>query len=732
MTHVTDVGRGREGGERAPASCLDARKHDPPTRPLRAHLNNPLSPNQQHPKKTAIEAVIFKAGPCEPGYAQATPKSPCTLCEAGTYCPGGKLGKQTPCPAGTTTGLGVTGAASVQDCFITCDPGTYALITQGDGAQCWPCRRGFYCPGGPQTGPLTDRLSCPPGFTTVVDDAAGAEACVVVCDPGEYAPFSEGPCQACESGSICPGGPQARAGIEECPDEYPFTNTTAGSFLGDCVGCGTGTSLVNGTCVVLCVPGYYANSSFAVACDECPVGYWCPGGPQTSAGIFPCAAGETTLVPASANATDCLPTCDPGKYAANGMLPCLDCGLNFFCEGGPQPEAVQTPCPDGTFTTTTTSASAGACERCAQGLPPDCAVTTCAPGYFAATPGADWQVCGVGFTCPGGPQTTPLQTPCPDGLTTLTATSTGVVACVRSCPPGTFAPSPTAPCVECGVPYYCPGGFQDEGPLKDPCPQSPPPPYTTLVPNAVNQSQCVIVCPAGQYATTPAGPCIACGSGGVCPGGPQETPLRTACPTGTTTCSTTSTVCITTATDSANCGVCGNACVVGAECLAGTCVCAGTTQPVATATPAPCGRSQAGTLATTTYEYSVKPGGTYAAVYDSYGIPDRYVLRYDSPCGPVAYDTLFTGNAAEGCAASSPCCLASKYPGADCTGVAGKYCPPNPNGGGPQGGAGGGITPDFIIPPTTTKLYATAFGVCGGTKNKIKPTGADGGSCPAL
>ena len=58
------------------------------------------------------------------------------------------------CPAKTTTPTGVTGASSVDECVLICDPGTWALVTQGPDAECWPCREGFYCPGGPQTGEL--------------------------------------------------------------------------------------------------------------------------------------------------------------------------------------------------------------------------------------------------------------------------------------------------------------------------------------------------------------------------------------------------------------------------------------------------------------------------------------------------------------------------------------------------------------------------------------------------
>jgi hypothetical protein len=108
--------------------------------------------------------------------------------------------------------------------------------------------------------------------------------------------------------------------------------------------------------------------------------------------------------------------------------------------------------------------------------------------------------------------------------------------------------------------------------------------------------------------------------------------------------------------------------------------------------------------------------------------PLRYVVRYGSPCGPLLYDTSFTGTVNDGCAASAPCCPTGLAAG--CAGTAGAYCPPNGGGGGPPGGPGAGITPNLVIPAGATSIYVTAYGVCGGTGNTIKVTGADGGRCP--
>jgi len=104
-----------------------------------------------HTQKSVIETVIFKAGPCEPGYYQAGgPKEPCTVCGEDAYCAGGKLGKRVACPSGYST-AGLTIATTVEQCFVACDPGTYASIATGPAATCYSCGPGFFCAGGPQS-----------------------------------------------------------------------------------------------------------------------------------------------------------------------------------------------------------------------------------------------------------------------------------------------------------------------------------------------------------------------------------------------------------------------------------------------------------------------------------------------------------------------------------------------------------------------------------------------------
>lgn len=197
------------------------------------------------------------------------------------------------------------------------------------------------------------------------------------------------------------------------------------------------------------------------------IGFFCPGGVQATPNRTACTQGYTTAQPASGAATACVPDCLPGFYSPNGTLPCSACGDGYWCPGGPQTAGLREACPANSFTANQTSSTPGQCQTCAVGSPPACAVTSCDPGYFSATPGGACEVCGVGFTCPGGAQSSPLRTPCANSLTTLTATASSSSDCVRVCDAGYFSASPTAPCQPCLSPYYCAGGSQAIGPVSE-------------------------------------------------------------------------------------------------------------------------------------------------------------------------------------------------------------------------------------------------------------------------
>ena len=99
-------------------------------------------------------------------------------------------------------------------------------------------------------------------------------------------------------------------------------------------------------------------------------------------------------------------------------------------------------------------------------------------------------------------------------------------------------------------------------------------------------------------------------------------------------------------------------------------------------------------------------------------------IRVD-PAGPIFFFRRRPGwPAFEGVGGGGRC-----VSGPGCTGTAGQFCPPNGGGGGLPGGQGAGTIPNHVIPINTTKLCATAFGVCGGIANEFQLPGAGGGAC---
>lgn len=135
-------------------------------------------------------------------------------------------------------------------------------------------------------------------------------------------------------------------------------------------------------------------------------------------------------------------------------------------------------------------------------------------------------------------------------------------------------------------------------------------------------------------------------------------------------------------------------------------------------------------------------------IYNSFNIPDRFVVRSGSPCGNLVADTSYTGGWKAGCGSgltpggSGPCCPAdSKFP--QCLGAnpPSPYCPrtsalgpgqtqTNTNGFLPGAGK---LT--FPIGSPTTPLFLSGFGQCGGTGNAFAmvcctTASLSGGHCP--
>lgn len=204
--------------------------------------------------------------------------------------------------------------------------------------------------------------------------------------------------------------------------------------------------------------------------------------------------------------------------------------------------------------------------------------------------------------------------------------------------------------------------------------------------------------------------------------------------------------CVSTQTNALYCGNCNTVCPTGAICVGGQCQCPDG-QPVqpgpANGTPVKQGVGQGGNQNVLTYDLGTPStnGGTCTGAncvctlkYDSYSVPDRFVVRQGGACATVLYDTGFTGLVDSGCSTSGPCCDPAKKPpkgGAGCTGTAGGVCPAGPLFGTPSFGGGGQGQGTVQIPITdiTQELVVTVYGVCTSTGNTFKLKCCTGGNC---
>lgn len=53
--------------------------------------------------------------------------------------------------------------------------------------------------------------------------------------------------------------------------------------------------------------------------------------------------------------------CTAGTWSDTGLEPCLECGIDYYCEGGPQPEPVRVECPLGLGTVSANATSVDEC-----------------------------------------------------------------------------------------------------------------------------------------------------------------------------------------------------------------------------------------------------------------------------------------------------------------------------------------------------------------------------------
>lgn len=290
-----------------------------------------------------------------------------------------------------------------------------------------------------------------------------------------------------------------------------------------------------------CSLGSYLSNN---QCYYCPNGYYCPIGATRP---IPCPVGTFSYSPGAIS--QCT-LCPLGYYANKpASTSCIACPNGYFCK---DPSIAPTPCPLGTYSTST-----GGISEC----------TTCRLGYYAnKVASTQCTACPNGYYCK---DPTKAPTPCPLGSYSYSSggisecklcqlgyyanktASTSCIACPNgyqccdarksptSCPLGTFSTSPggISECVPCSLGYYankttstscivCPNGYQccDAKMTPTPCPVG------TYSYSSGGIWQCK-ACALGDYASkTASTSCIACPNGYYCCD-PKISP--TPCPIGT-------------------------------------------------------------------------------------------------------------------------------------------------------------------------------------------------------
>lgn len=467
------------------------------------------------------------SNPCPAGfYRNGSAKESsqdCAECISGFYCdvPGLALPKE--CPAGFFC---VSGSTIPQPCPL----GTYSNSTGlRRSTDCTPCPGGYYCDGIGMTKP-TD--VCDAGFycrqkqyTSAPPDTPNGGVCPKggycpagsaipsPCDPGKYS-ASEGAktkfdCVPCDPGYFCAGSSSADAtrpcaagyyctGGADKPTQHetqPGHYSKEGAFKQEPCPRGRYQPAARSSECLLCLQGYYCNTTGTIDPVICPKGYYCPQGSEVPT---PCPRGSYLNDVGKYDISHCdsciegqacesvgldLPNtkCAPGYYCNSGSNDShpIDqsfgdlCKPGFYCPEG-TPDYNLYPCANGTYSNVTGNQDSENCTLCDPGrvcaggglIEPN---GYCDPGYFCrggaktARPrdgGATGDLCPVGHYCPRGTGE-PIR--CPPGMF---QNMTGYDYCM-DCPPGFYCTDGEIP-LKCSKGRYCPGNTTLAQPL---CPR---------------------------------------------------------------------------------------------------------------------------------------------------------------------------------------------------------------------------------------------------------------------
>ncbi|KAF8057265.1 hypothetical protein HT031_006073 [Scenedesmus sp. PABB004] len=241
-----------------------------------------------------------------------------------------------------------------------------------------------------------------------------------------------------------------------------------------CTNCLNGRApAVDGTCG--CRPGRFLNSSSA--CEDCPVGSYCPGGTQAASRRYACNYnGDTAPPPPGTPSTFGLTTLrsrasaraqcvnQPGYYFIPDTTPVGTGGLT----GTNHTAAL---CPANTFSPGLRRQAA--CTPCSAGLrtdPSDPVTGRTSVAVCKVAPGRYWGRAAIrcprgefrdGWATPGSVAI--LCTPCQSGVNTVSAGSTTAADCTVLLPGFFWGPPPSAGQAAALAPWLCSQGFYCAG-----------------------------------------------------------------------------------------------------------------------------------------------------------------------------------------------------------------------------------------------------------------------------
>ena len=369
-------------------------------------------------------------------------------------CPAGQTGPAgfcLPCPAGTfksSTGSGscatcpVNSNSSLGSSLCTCIVG----YTGPDGSLCTACAPGTF-----KDQPGSATCTTCPEYSDSLSASSSRRACK--CNSGATG-SDGGPCHPCEAGKFKtqPGnawctscmsgkysdipGATAASSCNLCP---PRSDSPSGSGRVSACRCNVGATGIDGGPCSACAAGKYKSFSGSGACINCPTGTYsttmgalafstctsCPDRSNSPSGSdsrsnCKCVAGATGNDGAACN------PCNAGKFkAGDGSAPCSSCGFGKYstvvgsaseslclnCEAGKKsamgsddpsdcldlcppgmtgPVGSCSPCPAGTFKS---SSGSGSCNTCPDNTDSSSGSSLCAcnVGYT----GADGGLCSV-------------------------------------------------------------------------------------------------------------------------------------------------------------------------------------------------------------------------------------------------------------------------------------------------------------------------------------------------